>query len=30
MQNKKNFSHTDDSGLTNQHDHDPKYLQKNL
>ena len=26
---KENFSHTDDSGLTNRHDHDPNYLEKN-
>ena len=26
---KENFSHTDDSGLTNRHDHDPNYLGKN-
>ena len=25
----ENKSHTDDSGLTNQHDHDPNYLEKN-
>jgi len=26
---KENISHTDDSGLTNRHDRDPNYLEKN-
>ena len=29
MKNKENFSHTDDSGLTNRPEHEPNYLEKN-